>query len=162
LLAGMPNEGKVETGLSASMLAIARQAWSAYGRSAAPLGALIPEDPAALWTTGPWLDRLAAQRIERHGRRRPVPDELIELVHKAGLTEPGSAAELLHGLANPDTCPWLSAGDASIGMDDVVVGVGRAVPWLGYHLPPDHPIRAHLAGVLTRVRQRLREPGCAF
>ena len=37
----------------------------------------------------------------------PVPDELIEAVHRAGIAGAIPAAELLHGFANPDTCRWL-------------------------------------------------------
>jgi hypothetical protein len=158
LLAGLPTEGKVDVGLSAALLEVAQSAWREHGRFPAVLGLLMPEDPAALWSTGPRLDLVVAQRVQRHGQRRPVPDELIELAHRAGLTVPVSAAELLHGLANPDTCRWLQPGDESVGLGDVVVGVAQAVAWLGYHLPPDHPIRANLPGAVERVRQRLRDP----
>ncbi len=162
LLAGLPADGKAaDLGLSAPLLEAARQAWRGYGRTAELLGLLLPADPATLWDTGPRLDLVAAQRVQRYGQRTPVPDELLELVHRAGLTEPVSAAELLHGLANPDACPWLSPGDESVGAGEVAVAVARAVPWLGYQLPTDHPIRAHLPGAVERVRQRLREPGCA-
>jgi hypothetical protein len=68
-----------------------------------------------------------------------------------------SAAELLHGIANPDTCRWIDAG-GDVFDETVVMAVARALPWLSYHLPLDHPVRAGLAGVAERVRQRLLDP----
>ncbi|HZN19712.1 MAG TPA: hypothetical protein VFB84_16250 [Micromonosporaceae bacterium] len=179
LLAGLPAEVEAGTlGLSSYLLRAAREAWQGSGRVGDLLGLLLPDDPAALWTDGPRLDRLAAWRVERHGRRAPVPDELLETVHRAGITEPMSASELLHGIANPDTCRWLST-DGANGLDaggakrldpddgpdggdvtaeTVAVAVARALPWLAYHLPLDHPIRPNLPVVAERARQRLLDP----
>jgi hypothetical protein len=160
LLAGLPQEVKAaDLGLSATLLDAAREALGGYRQRGGGVDMLLPEDVATLWTDGPRLDLVVARRIEQHGRRKPIPDELLELVHRAGLTRPGSASELLHGIANADTCRWLN-GTESFGAEGVATAIAQAVPWLAYQLPLDHPLRAHLPGVLERARQRLRDPKC--
>ena len=94
----------------------------------------------------------------RYGARMPVTDDLIVLAHRAGIARGMSASELLHGLANAETCRWLDGGVDDIDDDDVLVSVVRALPWLVYRLPADDPIRDGLSAVLERVRHRLADP----
>src|SRR5262249_35856680 len=63
-----------------------------------------------------------------------------------------------HGIANLEACSWL-APDSRVGSaEHLAVAVARAVPWLAYHLPMDHPIRVHLPAVVELARQGLRDP----
>ncbi|TML33188.1 MAG: hypothetical protein E6G35_00770 [Actinobacteria bacterium] len=153
LLAGL----RVEDGtLSQTLREAAGAAWTATGLWVELIGLLLPADPATLWTEGPALDRLADWHTQAYGRRTPVRDELLELAQRAGFSGHLSASELLHGIANPDTCRWL-AGTESYA-DAVTVAVAKGLVWLGYHLPADDPLRSVLPGVAVRARALLVDP----
>ncbi|MFD3515712.1 hypothetical protein [Streptomyces sp. NPDC058657] len=124
--------------------------------------ALLPADPAELWSTGPdvpaaaeiWQDRLAS--LVR------VPEEL-------DLDLSGTDSSAVDLLLNAGTRPWLAHGT------DVPDGTGRpvlrrvgargtlssaltALRTLAYTLPYGHPLRAHLPVGLTALRDRLADP----
>ncbi|MEV4414480.1 hypothetical protein [Catellatospora sp. NPDC049609] len=126
--------------------------------AAAQLARLMPADPAALWTGGPDASRLAEAWAARHGRRTPVRDELIVAIAKADVDGSMNASELIHGIANPDTCTWLAGTAPGIDDEDVLVALAKCVPWLAYHLPADDPIRAVLPRVAELVRAKLADP----
>ncbi|WP_426511682.1 hypothetical protein ACPPVO_14270 [Dactylosporangium sp. McL0621] len=120
--------------------------------------ALLPADPAQLWSTGPDPARFGAWRAEAVGARTPVSDELITDCRRAGVPSDVSASEFLHGVANPGTCAWLQAPDRGVDGDDLLVTVARGLPWLVRRLPAGDPIRAALPGVLESVRRITRDP----
>lgn len=137
------------------------------GDRAALAGALLPEDPAGLWTTGP--DVAAAGRVwtERLGGLVRLPEEVAgELT---GV--PASEAE---AVLNPGRTPWLSrttaqrpGRDGELVPEDPSALPGRhditqsvaALAGLAYGLPYGHPLRAALPGGLTALRRRLADPG---
>ncbi|MFD3454966.1 hypothetical protein ACFWVC_22660 [Streptomyces sp. NPDC058691] len=134
---------------------------------AALAGALLPEDPAGLWTTGP--DVAAAGRFwaERLGDFVRLPEEIAGEL--AGV--PASAAE---AVLNPARTPWLSRTtvqrpdkDGDLVPQDPMALPGRhdisqsvaALAGLAYGLPYGHPLRAALPGGLTALRRRLADRG---
>ncbi|WP_433059833.1 hypothetical protein [Dactylosporangium sp. CS-033363] len=120
--------------------------------------ALLPDDPARLWTDGPDAKRFGAWRAEAVGVRVPVSDELIADCRRAGIPSDISASEFLHGVANPGTCRWLHGVDRGVDGDDLLVTVARGLPWLVRRLPAGDPIRAGLPAVLAAVRALTRDP----
>ncbi|MFI1408618.1 hypothetical protein ACH4Y0_01570 [Streptomyces sp. NPDC020707] len=141
---------------------------SSLGREdrSALLSALLPDDPADLWTTGP--DTAAAGRVwaERLGSVVRLPEDLA--VDLAGL--PAGSAE---AVLNPGLTPWISRttvqrpdkdGDlvaadpaALPGTHDLTRAVA-ALASLAYALPYGHPLRASLPAGLAALRQRLTDP----
>ncbi|MEU7017619.1 DNA-binding protein [Streptomyces sp. NPDC046385] len=139
----------------------------------AVLAALLPEDPARLWTEGPDVVKAAAVWNEKVGRRRHVPGWLAAEaargarsgwpVHRAlpALLDPASSPELAVDVpwhiegdhpatATPAETPFTSA---------VLTGSISLTAWLAHRLPAGDPVRAALPSALTAVRQRLAAPG---
>jgi hypothetical protein len=125
------------------------------------LAELLPQELAALWTEGPRHGHLAQLWTQRHGKRSPVRDELIVAIDRAGVDGAMRASELIHGIANPQTCRWLVGSVDGLDDDDVLIALAKALPWLVYHLPADDPIRAALPVAAAMARQRLRDPAFA-
>lgn len=136
---------------------------------AALVGALLPEDPAALWTSGP--DTEAAGRVwaERLGDVVRLPEDLAAEITRAGLST-AAAEEVL----NPRRTPWISRTtvqrpdkDGDLVAEDPHALPGRydltraveALAGLAYHLPYGHPLRAGLPGALAALRRRVADPG---
>ncbi|MEV0127681.1 hypothetical protein AB0H83_04355 [Dactylosporangium sp. NPDC050688] len=120
--------------------------------------ALLPDDPAGLWTTGPSVEGAGAWHVQYYGARTPLPDDLVVEVRKARITAGIRASAFVHGLANPETCRWLHGPVEGVGVGDLVMAVTRTVPWLVRRLPAGHALRAGLPRVLELVRQRLADP----
>ncbi|MER7004188.1 hypothetical protein ABT297_14260 [Dactylosporangium sp. NPDC000555] len=120
--------------------------------------ALLPAEPAELWTGRPDVARFAAWHAERAGARTPIGDDLIAALRRAGVPDGLSASEFLHGVTNPETCRWLHHPDAGVDGDDLLVTVVRGLPWLARHLPEDDPIRRNLPRVLELVRRLAADP----
>ncbi len=137
------------------------------GDTAALVGALLPEDPTDLWTTGP--DTAAAGRVwgERLGSRLRLPEDLA-----ARLTDVDPA--VAEAVLNPQLTPWLSrttvqridtlgrltadepgAAPRAHQLDHAV----HALAALAYEVPYAHPLRAALPAGLTALRRRLTDPG---
>ncbi|AIR96242.1 hypothetical protein [Streptomyces glaucescens] len=175
LLAGKPpqltDEVIAATGLKPrqKQLGDALLGWLGPGDRAALVGALLPDDPAGLWTTGP--DTEAAGRVWA-GRLAGVvrlPEDLAAEQSLAGLPT-GTAEEVL----NPHRTPWISrttvqrpGKDGELVPDDPRALPGRydlsravaALAGLAYSLPYGHPLRAVLPGALAALRRRVADPG---
>ncbi|MFJ5972380.1 hypothetical protein [Streptomyces sp. NPDC093060] len=130
------------------------------------LGALLPADPADLWTTGP--DTEAAGRVwaERLGSLVRVPEELAADLAGTGA---GYAEEVL----NPSRTPWLARTtvlrpdkDGNLAWADPSAIPGRhelaaavnALAALAYVLPYGHPLRASLPEGQAALRRRMTDP----
>ncbi|MFJ6198163.1 hypothetical protein [Micromonospora sp. NPDC092111] len=176
LLAGLPRIawGKAEAESARTLLGLtdpvaaasAARFWESRsrrsgGNNAELLGRLLPEDPAALWTDGPRVDLVVEEWRRLHGRRRPVPDELIVAVTQAGVARPMPPSEAIHGIANPTTCRWLAGSVPGIDDDDVLTALTRTLPWLAYHLPGTDPVRSALPVAARLARHRLADPDLA-
>ncbi|MGW2277751.1 hypothetical protein [Streptomyces sp. NPDC001770] len=124
--------------------------------------ALLPADPAGLWSTGPDVQAAAEVWQKRLASLVRVPEELdLDL---SG-TSPGAVDLIL----NTGSRTWLAHGT------DVQDGTGRpvlrrvdargdlssaltALRTLAYALPHGHPLRAHLPVGLAALRDRLADP----
>lgn len=138
----------------------------------AVVAALLPRDPALLWTEGP--DAAAAAAVwNRHvGRRTPVPDWLLAegaRVLRTGWAVPHALSALLDPSAAPELSvdvPWTVRGDHAEPREPatrpftaaVLTSALGAMAWLAHRLPAGDPVRAALPPALTAVRQRLAAP----
>jgi hypothetical protein len=117
-------------------------------------GALLPEEPAELWTSGP--DLAAAGRVwqERFGGLVLLPEELAAEL-------PDATAEATLAVLNPTRAPWLdpSSADASVASPDWyrLTGAVDALASLAYVLPWGHPLRDVLPRTLAALRRRLAD-----
>ncbi|MFS8204137.1 hypothetical protein ACLVWQ_36380 [Streptomyces sp. CWNU-52B] len=173
LLAGRPQHPGADTlatiGLKPRQADLGQGRLSSLGQQDRTelLSALLPEDPADLWTTGP--DTAAAGRVwaERLGSVVRLPEDLA--ADLAGLPT-GSAEAVL----NPGTTPWISrtttyrpGRDGTHSPADPSAVPGRhdlaqavdSLASLAYALPYGHPLRALLPESLAAVRRRLTDPG---
>ncbi|MEU1122197.1 hypothetical protein ABZ371_01055 [Streptomyces sp. NPDC005899] len=128
----------------------------------AVLRALLPTDPAELWTTGPDVKAAAEVWQERLGSLVRVPEDLdLDL---SG-TSPGAVDLVL----NTGTRPWLAHGAAvedgtgrpglfRVGARGALFTALTALRTLAYTLPYGHPLRAHLPVGLAALRARLADP----
>ncbi|MFE9016153.1 hypothetical protein [Streptomyces cyaneofuscatus] len=125
--------------------------------------ALLPTDPAELWTTGP--DVRAATEVwrERLASLVRVPEELdldlsgtnagsVDLVLNAG-----SRSWLSHGVDVPDGTGRPSL--RRVVARGAVTSALTALRTLAYTLPYGHPLRAHLPTGFAALRDRLADPG---
>ncbi|MFE2294730.1 hypothetical protein [Streptomyces sp. NPDC059452] len=125
--------------------------------------ALLPDDPAELWSTGPDVRAAAEVWQERLASLVRVPEEL-------DLDLSGSRESDIDLILNPGHRSWLAHGT------DVPDGTGRpalrrvsargavsaaltALHTLAYTLPYGHPLRAYLPVGLAALRDRLADPG---
>ncbi|MFF0435467.1 DNA-binding protein [Streptomyces sp. NPDC004327] len=170
----LPTELRRTLGLKVAEAAHARDELRALSVEVrrAVLAALLPEDPARLWSEGPDVVSAAAVWNEKVGRRRQVPDWLAAEaargarsgwpVHRAlpALLDPASSPELGADVA------WRIEGDhpATVAPAEapftsaVLTGSMSLTAWLAHRLPAGDPVRAALPGALTAVRQRLAAP----
>ncbi|CAL9357566.1 hypothetical protein SUDANB15_00587 [Streptomyces sp. enrichment culture] len=136
---------------------------------AALIGALLPEDPADLWTAGPDTEAAARVWAERLDGIVRLPEDLAGELSLAGLST-GSAEEVL----NPHRTPWISRTtvqrpdkDGNLAPEDPAALPGRyglthavtALAGLAYSLPYGHPLRAALPEGLAALRRRVADPG---
>ncbi|MFD6423949.1 hypothetical protein [Streptomyces sp. NPDC060198] len=127
------------------------------------LRALLPVDPAELWSTGPDVGAATEVWRERLASLVRVPEEL-------DLDLSGTTADAVDLILNTGSRTWLAHGT------DVPDGTGRpvlrqvnargalvsaltALRTLAYTLPYGHPVRAHLPVGLAALRDRLADPG---
>ncbi|MFD3533226.1 hypothetical protein [Streptomyces sp. NPDC058664] len=126
------------------------------------LRALLPADPAELWSTGPDVRAAAEVWQERLASLVRVPEEL-------DLDLSGTTSSAVDLILNTDSRTWLAHGT------DVQDGTGRpglrrvnargavfsvltALRTLAYTLPYGHLLRAHLPVGLAALRGRLADP----
>ncbi|WEH43105.1 hypothetical protein [Streptomyces sp. AM 2-1-1] len=127
------------------------------------LRALLPADPAELWSTGP--DVRAAAEVWQKGLASlvRVPEELdLDLSGTTSVAvdlilNTGSRTWLDHGTAVPDGTgrPVLTR----VAARGAVSSALTALRTLAYTLPYGHPLRAHLPVGLAALRDRLADPG---
>ncbi|MEV7864220.1 hypothetical protein AB0O86_37060 [Streptomyces hirsutus] len=127
------------------------------------LQALLPADPAELWSTGPDVRAAAEVWQERLASLVRVPEEL-------DLDLSGTTSGAVDLILNAGSRTWLAHGT------DVQDGTGRpglhrvgargavssaltALRTLAYTLPYGHPLWAHLPVGLAALRGRLADPG---
>ncbi|MFJ5306976.1 DNA-binding protein [Streptomyces sp. NPDC088350] len=141
---------------------------------AAVVAALLPADPARLWTEGPDVASAAAVWNDRLGKRPAIPEDLLSDAVRALKNAPWAVREALPALLDPTRAPQLSrdlrwevngdrvrpVGNGTDGFTtQTLVGSVGLAAWLAHRLPAGDPIRAALPPVLTAVRQRLAAPG---
>ncbi|MET9730495.1 DNA-binding protein [Streptomyces sp. NPDC006458] len=141
---------------------------------AAVVAALVPADPAQLWTDGPDVAAAAEVWNSRVGRRTAVPEELLSDALRAVKHTRWEVRQALPALLHPAGEPrltqdleWAVDGDRVRPVGENPVGftaetltgsVGLAA-WLAHRLPAGDPVRAALPSALTVVRERLAHPG---
>ncbi|MEU4768366.1 hypothetical protein AB0H12_34465 [Actinosynnema sp. NPDC023794] len=185
LLAGLPGVGRWDAnflstadrrllGLSAGGAKVARDRFDRLrdGLRLELVAAAVPADPADLWTSGPDVATVAEVWTAAHGRRTPVPEDV--LVDAAKLLNLRDIGEYVAGVVNPDLTPWLTV-DAELtftgdglearrpeGFDRVALwSVPQVLVWLAHRLPAGSPLRARLPEALALARQRVAHPGFA-
>ncbi|MFB7654278.1 MULTISPECIES: hypothetical protein [unclassified Streptomyces] len=134
---------------------------------AALVGALLPDDPAELWTSGPDTGAAGRTWAARLGSLVRVPEDLAPALD--GL--PAGSAE---AILNPARTAWLSRttvqrpdNDGRLVAEDPAAVPGRhaltgavaTLTSLAYALPYGHPLRAALPEGLAALRRRLADPG---
>ncbi|MGM1058704.1 hypothetical protein [Saccharothrix sp. Mg75] len=137
------------------------------------LAAAVPADPADLWERGPDVDAVAEVWVAQHGRRTPVPDDV--LVDATKLPNLRNTAEFVSGVADPESTSWLTTDADHRWEDGNLVARHRdafsattlgALPhvllWLAHRLPVGSPLRARLPRALELARERVAHPGFAF
>ncbi|MGV9779016.1 DNA-binding protein [Streptosporangium sp. NPDC003464] len=138
----------------------------------AVVAALLPEDPARLWTDGPDVAGAAEVWNSAVGRQAAIPEWLLGEAARAVRTG-WDAGRALRALADPAATPelnrdlvWRVDGDrvrpvdgesAGFTASTLVMAVVTA-GWLAHRLPAGDPIRAALPGTLAAVRDRLAGP----
>ncbi|ROO89653.1 hypothetical protein EDD29_7358 [Actinocorallia herbida] len=135
------------------------------------VGALLPADPARLWTHGP--DVAAAAEVWNRAvpRKIAVPEALLAEADKA-FGGRSQTQNHLRGVLEPSACSPLSRDVeftvAAYGFEAVEKGgftSGTLLPavgmlaWLAHRLPAGDPLRALLPAGLAAVRDRLAHPG---
>ncbi|GIG90529.1 DNA-binding protein [Plantactinospora endophytica] len=135
----------------------------------AVVSALLPDDPARLWTDGPEVAAAAAVWNTALGRRVMVPEQLLAEAVRAVRSGWGPA-KALPALLDPARSAELSTdlvfridGDRAQQVDDRAVGFTGEVlrstvslaAWLAHHTPAGDPCRAALPAVLATIRARL-------
>ena len=136
----------------------------------AVVAALLPRDPARLWTDGP--DTAAAAEVwnREAGRRRILPEALLGEVQRVLNAEHSTLAALLDPVSEPRLSrdlEWAVRGDRARPVDEDAVGFTAATlidsvvvaAWLAHRLPAGDPIRAALPAALAAIRDRLAHPG---
>ncbi|MET7694300.1 DNA-binding protein [Streptomyces sp. NPDC005483] len=141
---------------------------------AAVVGALLPADPARLWTEGPDVAAAAAVWNAKVGKRVAVPEELLGDAIRAFRHPSWPIRQALPALLDPAAShrlsrdlTWAVSGDRAkpVGDDtdgfttETLVGAVGLMAWLAHRLPAGDPVRAALPPALTAVRERLAHPG---
>jgi hypothetical protein len=172
--ATLPAEARALLGSKAGEITVAREQLQKVAPEArrAVVAALLPADPARLWTEGPDVAAAAQVWNRRVGKRVAVPEALLAESAKAVHTN-WAPPEALPALLDPAASPHLSrdvaqmldvdrirkADKDAVGFDvDVLKGATALMTWLAHRLPAGDPIRGALPAALRAVRDRLAYP----
>ncbi|MFI0794522.1 hypothetical protein ACH4OY_17830 [Micromonospora rubida] len=138
----------------------------------AVVSALLPGDPARLWTDGPDVDAAAAVWNAALGRRVAVPEQLLAEAVRAVRTDWGPA-KALPALLDPARSAELStdlafeirgdraqpaAGQTTGFTGGVLRSTVTLAAWVAHHTPAGDPCRAALPAALAAIRDRLTNP----
>ncbi|MFU8850456.1 hypothetical protein ACNAW0_05670 [Micromonospora sp. SL1-18] len=138
----------------------------------AVVSALLPDDPARLWTDGPDVAAAAAAWNAALGRRVVVPEGLLAEAVRAIRTGWGPA-KALPALLDPSGAVELSTdlafqirGDQARQVDGRAAGFTGEVlrstvalaAWVAHHTPAGDPCRLALPAALAVIRDRLANP----
>jgi hypothetical protein len=170
----LTKEARTTLGVKLADAAVARDELRKMdaGIRRAVVAALLPADPARLWTDGPDVAAAAAVWDDKVGPQAAIPEWLLAETSRAVhtgwdasralrmLIDPAAAPELSRDLA------WAVRGDRVKPVDDNATGFTANVlfmavataGWLAYRLPAGDPIRAALPAALAEVRARLAGP----
>ncbi|WP_060178359.1 hypothetical protein [Streptomyces sp. IMTB 1903] len=170
----LPAEARTALGVKATDAAYARDELKSLGAEIrrAVVAALLPADPARLWSDGPDVAAAAQVWNRRVGRRTPVPDWLATEAARAvrgGWPAHRALAALLDPAASRELSvdvPWTVKGDhvePAVPATEpfnaqVLISTLAMSAWLAHRLPAGDPVRAVLPPALTAVRQRLAAP----
>ncbi|MFB4279171.1 DNA-binding protein [Nonomuraea sp. MTCD27] len=136
------------------------------------VAALLPADPARLWTDGPDVAAAAEVWNAKVGPQVAVPEWLLGEATRA-LRTGGDVGQAVRALIDPAAAPELSRDLAWKVRDDRVEQAKQkhtgftaatlrmivpAAAWLAHRLPAGDPIRAALPAGLAAVRERLAHP----
>ncbi|MDX6742781.1 DNA-binding protein [Actinocorallia sp. A-T 12471] len=171
----LPADVRKTLGVKVAEAAVARNELRQLKREArgALIGALLPADPAALWTSGP--DVVAAAEVWNRlvGRKVALPEALLAEAVKA-VRYGWDAAKAMRAVLDPAASPhltrdleWKIDGDKVAQADSGAEGFTSAVlngtvvmaAWLAHRLPAGDPLRASLPAALEAVHARLAHPG---
>ncbi|MEU7932305.1 hypothetical protein [Micromonospora echinofusca] len=138
----------------------------------AVVSALLPADPARLWTDGPDVTAAAAVWNAALGRRVVVPEQLLAEATRAIRTG-WAPAKALPALLDPARSAELSTdlafevrGDRVRPVDNRTAGFTGHVlrstvalaAWVAHHTPAGDPCRAALPAALAAIGDRLANP----
>lgn len=170
----LPREVCAALGMTATEAAVARDRLTALGFPAAIelVSALLPADPAALWTQGPDVAAAAEVWNRLVGKQVPVPEALSAEARRAvrsdwdvldalpALLDPASSRRLSIDLTwQIKGCRARPADDDAVGFDgQTLTGAVSLAAWLAHRLPAGDPVRAALPKALAMVRDRLANP----
>ncbi|MFE2218491.1 DNA-binding protein [Streptomyces canus] len=169
-------ETRTLIGVKVAPAAVAKDELRGVDRAvrAAVVGALLPAEPARLWTEGPDVSAAAAVWNAKVGKRVAVPEELLGDATRAFRHASWPVRQALPALLDPAASPrlsrdltWAVNGDRAkpVGDDtdgftaETLVGAVGLIAWLAHRLPAGDPVRAALPPALTAVRERLAHPG---
>lgn len=138
----------------------------------AVIGALLPTDPARLWTQGPDADAAAQVWNTRVGQRTAVPEALLAEASRAirAVWGPDQALPALLGPArSPELSrdlTWKVSGDRVAPTEadtpgftaETLTGGVALAAWLAHRVPAGDPVRAALPAALGALRERLANP----
>jgi len=170
----LPREVCTALGVTATEAAVARDRLIALGFPAAIelVSALLPADPAALWTRGPDVAAAAEVWNRLVGRQVSVPEALSAEARRA-VRSGWDVLDALPALLDPASSPRLSvdlkwqikgdrarpSDDKTAGFDgDTLTGAVSLAAWLAHRLPAGDPVRAALPNALAALQQRLANP----
>lgn len=138
----------------------------------AVVSALLPDDPARLWSDGPDVAAAAAVWNAALGRRVMVPEQLLAEAVRAVRTG-WVPAKALPALLDPARSAELStdltfkiSGDRARQVDGRATGFTGEVlrsavalaAWVAHHTPAGDPCRSALPAALAAIRDRLANP----
>ncbi|MEZ0115912.1 hypothetical protein ABH920_009954 [Catenulispora sp. EB89] len=170
----LPREVCTALGVTSTEAAVARDRLTALGLPIAIelVSALLPADPATLWTQGPDVAAAAEVWNRSVGRQVSVPEALSAEARRAVRTD-WDVLDALPALLDPASSrrlsvdlTWRITGDRARPTDDKAVGFDATAlagavslaAWLAHRLPAGDPVRSALPTAFAAMRERLANP----